>query len=337
MKQDYQTKQTFIGIDISKRVLDICVLPINGPGQLYQIANTTDAIRQWLLSSFEDSRQLVIGMENTGRYNWPLYQSLSEFGATVFVLHPLALSKSLGLARGKTDKIDARRICDYVRTHCHELRPWVSCSAAIAELKLLLSERAARVKSISALKAQRKEYQSMELCRLGESLEALALEQQTTLQAQLKQIEKLIRTLICEDPCLSAQASLVQSVPGAGKVLTWNMLAKTEGFTLITDPRKMACYCGIAPFEHSSGSSVRGKTRVSSYADKAMKKLLHMAALSAIQGSGELKQYYQRMVAAGKNKMSVINAVRNKIIHRIYAVIRNNQPYKPNTLVLAMS
>lgn len=338
MKQVTSSQQIFIGIDISKLTLDIVINSGNHPNQHYCIENSIASISDWIAPVLKNcSNQILIGMENTGRYNWPLYEALSGINAKVFVLNPIALSKSLGLARGKNDKIDAGRICDFIRAHHCKLRPWVKSGEAISELKLLLSERAARVKAIKAIKTQRKEYQSMAHLKVAGCLQALAAEQQASLQAQLKQIETLIDDLIDEDPALSAQAALIQSVPGAGKVLCWNMLAKTEGFTTITDAKKMACYCGIAPFEHSSGSSVKRKTRVSSYADKAMKRLLHLAAISSIRFNGDMKSYYERMVGRGKNKMSVINAIRNKIIHRIYAVIRNNHPYKPYNLVLAVS
>ena len=112
------------------------------------------------------------------------------------------------------------------------------------------------------------------------------------------------------------------------------MIAKTEGFTAINDPRKMACYCGVVPFDHQSGTSIRHRPRVSVFADKTMKSLLHLAAMSAIRLNNDLGKYYKRKVEQGKNKMSVINAVRNKIIHRIFAVIKNQTMYK-NDLVLS--
>ena len=127
---------------------------------------------------------------------------------------------------------------------------------------------------------------------------------------------------------MNQQAKLIQSVPGAEKVLCWTILAKTENFTAITKPKKMACYCGVVPFSNQSGTSLRGKSRVSSYADKTVKTVLHMVAMRAVRLNNDLKEYYVRKVADGKNKMAVLNAVRNKIIHRIFAVVRNQSPYQ---------
>jgi len=92
----------------------------------------------------------------------------------------------------------------------------------------------------------------------------------------------------------------------------------------------MACYAGVAPFEHRSGTSVRSRTRVSHLANKPLKSLLHMAALSAMQYNKDLQAYYERKVAEGKSKMLVINAVRNKLITRIFACIRDNRKYQEN-------
>ena len=153
------------------------------------------------------------------------------------------------------------------------------------------------------------------------------------LDDQTNAIEKKIEEIIKEDDVLQRQSKLIQSVPGAGKVLTWTMLAKTEAFTLITEPRKMACYSGVVPFDNRSGTSVFHRPRVSFFADKQIKTVLHLGAMSAIRLENDLSEYYQRKVAEGKNKMSVLNAVRNKIIHRIFAVIKNDAPYQKHLVL----
>ena len=132
---------------------------------------------------------------------------------------------------------------------------------------------------------------------------------------------------------MQRQAKLIRSVPGAGKVLCWMILAKTEGFTTITEPRKMACYSGVVPFSHQSGTSIKSRERVSTYADKALKTTLHLAAMSAIRLENDLRQYYRRKIEEGKNKMSALNAVRNKIVHRIFAVIKHQKPYQNHLLL----
>ena len=106
------------------------------------------------------------------------------------------------------------------------------------------------------------------------------------------------------------------------------MIIVTGEFTKISEPKKFACYSGVAPFPHKSGTTIRGKTRVSNLANMNLKKLLHLAALSAIQCDEELGTFYKRKTQEGKNKMSVINAVRNKLISRVFACIKDKRMYQ---------
>ncbi|SKC01079.1 Transposase IS116/IS110/IS902 family protein, partial [Soonwooa buanensis] len=140
-------------------------------------------------------------------------------------------------------------------------------------------------------------------------------------------IENKILELINSNEQLKSQYERIQSIPDVGKVLATLMIIKTKGFSDIQSARKMACYAGVAPFEYSSGSSIYRKPRVSTMADKELKKVLHLAALSSIRLKNDLAIYFQRKVAEGKNKMSILNAIRNKIIHRIYALIKNESVY----------
>jgi transposase len=314
--------QLIVGIDISSETLDICVQG----SQSYVIKNESAAIRKFFKTY--QSQCLLIGMENTGRYNWALYEVLKDLHHQVYVISPLHLKKSLGLIRGKTDKIDAARIAAFLAKNHQELPLWKPSSPAIQKLKILLTERSARVKSKRQLLKQQYDYAKMKHLGLDKPLQKLNKQQLNILNEQLQVIEKQIEQLIKQDEQMHKQAELMRSIPGVGKVLCWMMLSKTENFTTITEPRKMACYSGVVPFAYQSGTSVRGKDRVSNYADKALKAVLHLAAMSAIRLENDLREYYLRKVAQGKNKMSTLNAIRNKLIHRIFAVIKNQTPYQ---------
>ena len=106
-----------------------------------------------------------------------------------------------------------------------------------------------------------------------------------------------------------------------------NMIVHTDGFQKFSEARQFASYCGVAPFPYSSGTSLKGRNKVSPLANKGIKAILHLCAVSVIKNSTEMKEYYQRKLATGKHKMCVLNAVRNKILHRIFAVIKREQPY----------
>jgi transposase len=104
----------------------------------------------------------------------------------------------------------------------------------------------------------------------------------------------------------------------------------TRGFSAFENGKQLACYCGVVPFNKLSGTSVRYKPGVSPFANKKLKKLLHLCALAALRFDTGLKAYYERKVAEGKNKMSIINAIRNKLILRIFAVLRDDRSYVNN-------
>jgi len=326
-------KETFVGIDISKQTLDLCVRSQDGSIRNIAIANEVQSIRTF----FSDSALsgCVIAMENTGRYTWALLEALSDMDHTVYVLCPIALTKSIGLKRGKSDKIDAAFICSYASLHhsTGSLKPWTAKSKDLSTLKTLLAQRSRRIKFIAALKCGGDDYRELQDASCEQQIKDLDTEAMAFLKSQIKQIEAQIEQLVDASVTLASAFALMRTVPGAGKVLCWTLLAKTNGFTTITSPRKMACYAGVVPFEHRSGTSIRGRNKVSHYADKGLKKLFHLAAMSVIRIKGELREYYLRKVAEGKSKMSVLNAIRNKIIHRIYATILNNTPYKPYNLL----
>jgi len=272
-------------------------------------------------------------MENTGRYNFALYEVLSTMNFSVYVINPLHLKKSIGLLRGKSDKIDSQRICTFIEKNYMDLELWNAGSIDIQKISFLNAERRHRVKIKSGLQKQSRD---MELLKNIVDKEMIKLNKQAIelLDKQIKTIEKKILDIINSNDDLKDNYDRIQTVPGVGKVLATLMIIKTKGFSEIKTARKMACYSGVVPFEHRSGSSIYHKPRVSTMADKELKKVLHLAALSSIRLKNDLAVYFQRKVAEGKNKMSVLNAVRNKIIHRIYAVVKNKSVYE-NCLVMS--
>ena len=322
--------QTIAGIDVSNETLDICISSSKGQYS-FVIKNEVRSISKFFKAYEHET--IFIGMENTGRYNWALYEVLKDLHHRIFVVSPLHLKKSVGLVRGKNDKIDAVRIAAFILKNHSDLPQWKPSTPSVQKLKILLTERNARVKAKSILLKQQKDHARMKLLGLDKYLQGLNKQQLAVLTRQIHQIENDMEALIRADEQMHTQSKLIRSIPGVGKVLCWTMIAKTENFTTITEPRKMACYSGVVPFRNSSGTSLRGKDHVSNYADKAVKTILHMAAMRAVRLTNDLQTFYLRKVSEGKNKMSVLNAIRNKIIHRIFAVIKNQTSYQINLLM----
>jgi len=322
-------KNIIIGIDISSKTLDICIK--EDAASHFSIENKVPIIKRFLKKYSKGN--VIIAMENTGRYNWNLCEVLEGFNFQVYIINPLHLKKSIGLTRGKNDKIDALRICNFIEKNYQEMTRWKACSQSIKKIKILLTERASRIKLKKQLTTQQHDYKLMKGISLDKQLLSLNMKLIKNIETQIKIIEDDIEDIISNDEKLNKQHKLIKSVPGVGKVLSWTLLSKTEGFTTITDPRKMACYSGVVPFDFQSGTSLKKRPGVSMLADKGLKTILHLAAMSAIRLDNDLRSYYVRKVQEGKNKMSVLNAVRNKIIHRVFAVIKNQIPYQKDLVL----
>lgn len=323
-------KKIFIGIDVSSSHLDVFVHD-DQIKQSHVVDNTSKAVARFFKQF--DPEITYVAMENTGRYNWPVYEALASFPGHVYVISPLHLKKSMGLVRGKNDKIDAMRITSFIEKNYTTIPQWKPLPDAIKKIKILLSERNLRIAQKKQIDQQTASYALLKSTGLDKSLKKLNQQLIKNLQSQIDILEREIQSIIQADKTLAQQAQLVGSIPGVGKVLTWMLLSATEGFQKITEPRKFACYCGVVPFEHQSGTSIRGRTRVSMFADKKLKSVLHMAAMRAVRLKNDLQIYYQRKVKEGKNKMSVLNAIRNKIIHRVFAVIKQQIPYQLNLVL----
>ncbi len=318
-----------LGIDVSKNTLDICVKTGTDEISLV-ISNDKKAISKLLneLAKKHDKSSLIIGFENTGIYNYQLYDVLREDSIEVFVFHPLELVRSVGMTRGKNDKVDAKRIAGYLQLHYPTLKATELPSKNTLIVKALITKRRKLVEHRTALKVSNKELQDMFGKREAKLVTSADEKLILNIDKAIKVLEVKINELLLENKNTAQHLENIKTVQGVGPVLAAYLAIKTNGFTMLTDPRKLACYAGVAPFDYQSGKSIYKRPRVSYMADKELKKLLHMAALRVIQLPGEMRTYYLRKVAEGKNKMSVINAIRNKIIARICSCINNNKKYQ---------
>lgn len=326
-----KTELKFVGIDVSKNTLDICILD-DQPKPIV-VKNNKKAITKFFKTLSKNGlNNYHICAENTGKYTWLLMRIASELDLNLYIINPLHLKRSLGLVRGKNDKIDAIRITHFIKKNHNEMSTYIAKRDIIEDLQILLSERRFKVLQRKQLKTKNKELLVLSNRQLAKIIQKQNNQLLKLLNKQITDIEKQINARIEADVKLKALHKQLTSIPGVGNILSWNMIVKTNEFKSITDPRKLACYAGVAPFQNTSGISVFGRNRVSNFADKSLKKLLHMGALSAIRLQNDLAIYYNRKVNEGKNKMSVLNAVRNKIIHLIFALIKNQTFYK-NRLV----
>lgn len=323
--------QHIIGADLSKKSIDlVCHLQRSH----IQIENSPGGFEN-LLQWFEQQRinlfETMIVMEHTGLYSFCFEKFLHRHQIAFCKVNALAIKRSIGLVRGKTDKLDAARIAAYGYEKRGRLVVDAPTSDALKHLQMLYSTRERLVKQRVSLTCAVKEYRN-----IGIPEKDIIMQTQLQLiknfDMQIKRLMNEIESIINKEEPLKQNFHLLQSIGGVGKIVALTTIIKTHNFTRFANARKFACFCGTAPFEHSSGTSIRKKSRVSHLADKQMKSLLDLSAKSAIQYDKELRQYYLKRTEGGKSKMSTINVVRNKILYRMFAVIKRQTPFTENYL-----
>lgn len=320
-------KNQIIGIDVSKEKLDVV---IHSSRQHFIVENDTPGflkLLETIITSTKCKKQdLFFCFENTGKYSKMLSVFLHSQGILFLMAPALEIKKSLGMTRGKNDKVDAGRIARYAYEKCDSIVPTELPSEKIDQIKSLLSLREKLVKHRTAYKNGITDLK--DCYREGENIIIKNIQQRliNTLGEEIDYLENEIAKIIKMDSSMDRNYSLVTSVRGIGKILGWYLIAFTDNFTSFTDARSFACFAGTAPFANSSGL-IKGRSKVHPYANKQIKSLLNMAAMSAIQIKGEYREYYNKRLEIGKNKMSTVNIIRNKILFRAFAVVKRGTPY----------
>ncbi len=318
----------FIGIDVSKKVLDFYILKLHFH---FTVTNDPVGYAQFLeiccLRLSSNKNELFFCFENTGRYSRLLSVFLHENNIPYAMVPALDIKQSKGLSRGKTDKMDARSIALYAWRKRDELIPTKLHSAEVGQLRQLLALRDKLIKHRTAYKNAIKDLNDCFFEGETDFLRQTQLRMIEHYNVEIKNVEQQIDDIIQTNPSWSNNYKLIQSVKGIGPVIAKYLIIYTENFLRFTDPKKFACFAGIAPFEYSSGSSVKGRTKLHPCANKHLKSLLNIAAMGVVQLKGEYRIYYQRRVQEGKNKMSTLNIIRNKLVLRVFAVVKRQSPY----------
>ena len=318
-----------IGIDVSKNTLDIHCSEIN---QHIQIQNGTEGFRaflKWCKNHKVVLSQSFMVMEYTGGYEYKLIQFCESKQIQYARISGLEIKRSMGITRGKTDQIDASRIAQYGEEKHKQLSPARPLNKGIIKLKELLGFRKRIVRDLGGYKASLKERKAMYpdlkkdlICK--------------TLHSKIKENEKVVANFdkalldeIHQNEAIKTNYELLRSIRGIGMVNALMTIAYTENFIGFTNPRSYAVYVGVVPFEYSSGTSIRGRKRVSPIANKELKQELNQAARSAIQWDPELKDYAIRKMT-NKCYGIVLNNVKFKLILRMFAVVKRQAVYVDN-------
>jgi transposase len=318
-----------IGIDVSKRTLDLHIKPA---GMTLQIPNDLTGFRL-LQKQIGVCTEVLIVMEHTGHYSRKLEWFLHKRGIGFCKIPALEIKRSVGMVRGKNDKVDAGRIAEYGWLRKDQLVTSSVNAEDMEQLNDLLSLRTKLVRDRGGYLNRLKELQNATDNRMDKVLLKTHKTVIRVLTKEIEVIEDQINALIEANPDYQTTFSLLTSIKGVGKITAAKMIACTNNFKKFSNARKFNCYAGLAPFKHESGTSIKTRARVSHLANKDIKAMLNLCAFCAIRHDAELKHYYTRRVAEGKPKMACINIVRSKIVARMFAIVKKQMPYEPLLMV----
>jgi len=322
----------YIGIDVSKNELDFAVFD-NHKLLFHEERKNEYADIVEFVKSIKNLPNLTFGnilfvMEYTGIYCNPLLKALRSVKTNFAQVNALEIRNSSGIIRGKYDKIDAIRIGRFAVKHHSTIKLWQDRRPIIEQLSNLCSLRNRLIDTQTAIKKPINEQLIFAKEGIHQQTVLSCENTLTAIAADLKKVNKNIVELIRSDERLCRLHTLILSVPSVGPVTSIQIILSTNEFLTISDPKKFACYAGVVPFHKESGKNI-GKGRVSKFANKKIKALLHMCAITAVRKQGELKDFFIRKTEIeGKHKMSVYNSIRNKLVLRIFACVHEDRMYQ---------
>jgi transposase len=323
--QQQSSPSLYCGIDISGDTIDVCIQQSNQNFIWEKLPNTKEGF-QSLLSLCGKGYHFV--MESTGVYHLPLCFYLHEKKCAYSVINALQIKRyiQMHLERNKSDKKDARHICQYGidrNPDCYEMpdRLYFECKSLNNGIESITSEMTS---------FKNKLYSLQKLSPVNKILVKSYKDAIKFFQLELKKIEKeLYQKLEQWQPELVKQVS---SVIGIGKRATAILIVNTQGFKFTETYQQLISYAGLSPKEYSSGSSIRGRVRICKQGGDHLRHTLYMGALNAKANNPQCKQLFDRLVAKGKNKKLAVIAVCNKLLKQVFGVVKSGKLYDKNYL-----
>lgn len=320
----------FVGVDISAKFFTVSIYTstrtVLATGEEFD--NTADGYTRclhWLTKHGATSSTTAICLEATGVYGEGFCYAFTSYGFSVAVESPVKVKRAFTQRTHKTDAVDSSQIAEYAFRFVDELHFWTPQSEILEQIRTLLTARehcvkqsAATQHALSSLK--HKYIQTPSALNAYKRL----LEQQ---KESINIIEHELKRLCQSDDSFRTMIALLCSIPGVGFLMSVHLLTISNGFTRPLVARELASFCGIAPLQHQSGSSVYRKPRSIGSGHPTLRKLLYLAALSVRTHHRPLQLYFFRKVAEGKSKRLVINNLSNKLLKIICAVANSQKPY----------
>lgn len=329
-------QKKYLGIDVSKLSFDVSLITVfNGckrPVVVACFGNDADGLlsfKAWLEEhqvSFDMHTLLVI--ENTGIYHRLIWHFCTTHLLPIFIGNAADLKWSFGIARSKSDKVDSLRLCEYAYKNHEDIKPATGLNKSLLTLKDLLSNRSKLLRRKNAIKQtlhELKRSNDKATQQLIEKLNKAALE---GLQESIKLMEAEMLKIVKQDDAVLVNYNRMLTVPGIGKITAVFIICCTNNFAIKLTGKQLANYAGVVPHQQTSGTSVKSRNRVRFMANKELKSLLTMGALSAINTNAGFRDYYERKMKEGKKHLQALNAIKNKMLLRVAAVINLQKNYE---------
>ncbi len=315
-----------LGIDISKASFDVALLKGDKLPKTAKFNNTPtgfEELKQWL--SAQGIEQVHACLEATNIYGHALATYLYHQHHPVSIVNPARVkgyAKSQ-LSRTKNDRADAGLIARF----CRDLHPnlWQPSPVEVAQLQGF----SRRLEALEQMIAQ--EHNRLQVC--DEAFRADIEAHIAFLDEQVESIKKRLHEHIQTHENLAHQQALLVSIAGIGEKTAAIVLAEVGSLALFNSARQLAAFAGLTPQEFTSGSSVKGKTRLCKIGNPRLRKALYFPALTSIRHCPQIRAFRERLLKAGKTKMQVVGAVMHKLIRVIYGVLKSGQPFDPDKLM----
>ena len=313
-----------LGLDVAKLKFNACLIRAGGKLRHKVFPNNPQGFAQlsdWLRK--QEVKQVHACLEATGTYGDSLAAYLHEQDHLVSIVNPAAIKAyaQSHLSRTKTDRVDAALIAGF----CGERKPpaWHPPEREVQELQALVRRLEALIEMRTA--EENRLCSGISVGAVRESVEQML----AYLAEQIKRTEALIRDHINNHPGLKRQRDLLDSIPGIGETTAAALLAEVPDILQYRSARQVAAYAGLVPRERQSGSSVRGRVRLSRIGNARLRKALYFPAVTALRCSPFFRQWAEGLRQRGKSKMSVIGAAMRKLIHLAYGVLKTGRSFDP--------
>ena len=335
-------KKFFVGIDFSKRRMDVSIVEKDFPEQTIdykQFINNAEGAKkmcEWVEYTTNTSTKLegevLFCCEHTGSYCLEVCDYLSENGKYIWLGNPLDIKRSMGLVRGKDDILDSRRIATFAAEKHHKAIMYIRPEDSTRALKYLLSIRNTLIEHKKALTCQIKEnfpklHNITMLCNIEEYLKQIL----DSIKTEIKKIEKMMLDIILSNKEYKNTFDILTSMKGVALINAAAIIVFTDNFKRFSfNSRKICTYWGITPFRNESGDSIRRGTHTSPIRNNWLKAILSEAVLCAIRYEKRMKEYYSRLMVKGKHRNVALNNTKNKLLKTLVAMVRDGKKFDEN-------